>query len=145
MLGAFAALLFEYKLTGLLFVPDIAPEDHVLFICALEFLFTFVLCYLYVATRSIKSLRDSQLYGVILGLALVGLSSMGGLFNSAIGVASLVLYSIYGLELQVHVLNNVLVYVICPLLGAAAAGLAFDYLEAPAAGEFVGVEGAKTK
>ncbi len=70
---------------------------------------------------------------------------MGGLFNAAVGIASLVLSAIYHGEIQVHLLNNLLVYVVCPLFGAAAAGLAFDYLEAPAGGEFIAVEPAKTK
>lgn len=143
VLGAFFALVFEFKLSGSLFTPDISPDDHVFFICALEFLFTFALCYVYLAARTVKALRDSQLYGVILGFTLVGLASMGGLFNAAIGLASLVLYAIYGVEMYVHVFNNILVYAVCPLLGAVAAGLAFNYLEAPAQGEFLSVEGAK--
>lgn len=145
LLGAFVALLFEYKLSGSIFMPDISPEDQVFFICALELLFTFVLCYVFLATRTVKALRDSQLYGIILGLTLVGLTSMGGLFNATIGIASLILHAIYGGELQIHTLNNVLVYVVSPLLGAVIAGLTFSYLEGPASGEFVGVEGAKTK
>jgi aquaporin Z len=140
LLGAFVALVFEYKLSGSLFTPDIAPEDQVFFICALEFLFTFVLCYVFLATRTIKAIRESHLYGIILGFTLVGLTSMGGLFNAAIGCASLVLRGIYGGDIQVHMLNNILVYIVCPLLGAVAAGFAFDYLEVPADGEFVGVE-----
>lgn len=145
LLGAFVALLFEYKLSGSIFTPDISPEDHVFFICALELLFTFVLCYVFLATRTVKALRESQLYGVILGLTLIGLTSMGGLFNAAISIASLVLHAIYGSDIQIHTLNNVLVYVVSPLLGAVIAGLAFDYLEGSASGEFIGVEPAKTK
>lgn len=145
LLGAFVALLFEYKLSGSIFTPDISPEDQLFFICALELLFTFVLCYVFLATRTVKALRESQLYGIILGLTLVGLSSMGGLFNAAIGVASLVLHAIYGGEVQIHTFNNILVYVVSPLLGAVIAGLTYAYLEGSASGEFIAVEPAKTK
>ena len=87
-------------------MPDVSPNDHILFICALEFLFTAVLCYVYLATRTVKALRESQLYGIILGFTLVGLTSMGGLFNAAIGLASLALHAIYGGDVQIHTINN---------------------------------------
>lgn len=139
LVGACAALLLEFALSGSLFVPDISPEDNVWLICLLETLFTFVLCYLFLLTRTSKSFRDSQHYGMILGFSLIGLTSMGGLFNPAIGATALVLNWLLSGTVA-HATNNVLVYVICPLIGATLAGCAFDYLEVPARGEFVGID-----
>lgn len=138
-IGALLAIALEYHLSGSFFVADISPEDNVLFICMLETLFTFVLCYLYLVTRTVHQFKDTQLYGLILGFSLVGLASMGGLFNPAIGCAALILNAFFS-GAMIHVGNNVLVYIICPLIGSALAGFAFDYLEAPASGEFVSVD-----
>lgn len=137
--GALLAIALEYHLSGSLFVPDISPEDNVFFICLLEMLFTFVLCYLYLATRTVHGFKGTQLYGLILGFSLVGLASMGGLFNPAIGIAALILNGLFS-GAMIHLGNNILVYIICPLVGSALAGFAFDYLEAPATGEFVSVD-----
>lgn len=137
--GAFIAIFFEYSLSGSPFVPDISPEDNVWLICVLETLFTFVLCYLFLLTRTSKTFRDSQHYGMILGFSLIGLTSMGGLFNPAIGATSLILNALLSGTVA-HAANNVLVYVICPIIGATLAGCAFDYLEVPARGEFVGID-----
>ncbi len=139
LLGAFAAILLEFHLSGSLFVPDISPEDNVWFICLLEMLFTFVLCYIYLVVCTSKAFKDSQLYGIILGFTLVGLASMGGLFNPAIGCAALLLHAVNA-ETAVHLGHNLLVYVVCPLVGSALAGFAFDYLEAPAEGQFASVD-----
>lgn len=138
-LGALAAIYFEYTLSGSLFVPDISPEDNVLLVCLMEMLFTFSLCYVYLAVRTTHQFKGTQLYGLILGFSLIGLSSMGGLFNPAIGSAAFVLNALLAGSV-VHIGNKLLVYVICPLIGSALAGLAFDYLEAPASGEFVSVD-----
>lgn len=138
-LGALAAIYFEYTLSGSLFVPDISPEDNVLLVCVMEILFTLSLCYVYLATRTTHQFKGTQLYGLILGFSLIGLSSMGGLFNPAIGCAAFVLNAFLAGPVM-HIGNKLLVYVICPLVGSALAGLAFDYLEAPASGEFVSVD-----
>ncbi len=138
-LGALAALYFVYALAGLLYVPDISPEDNVLLVCVMETLFTLSLCYVYLATRTTHQFKGTQLYGLILGFSLIGLSSMGGLFNPAIGCAAFVLHAFLAGSVM-HIGNKLLVYVICPLVGSALAGLAFDYLEAPASGEFVSVD-----
>lgn len=138
-IGAAAAIIFEYHLSGSLFVPDVSPEDNLLFLCLLETLFTFVLCYLYLVTRTVRAFKDTQLYGIILGFSLIGLSSMGGIFNPAIGCASLALNAFFA-GAMIHVGNNLFLYVACPLIGSALAGFMFDYFEAPASGQFVSVD-----
>ena len=138
-LGALAAISLEFHLSGSLFVPDISPEDNIWFICLLEVLFTFVLCYIYLVVRTSKEFKDSQLYGLILGFTLVGLASMGGLFNPAIGCAALALNAVFS-GTAIHLGHNLLVYVICPLVGSALAGFAYDYLEVPATGQFASVD-----
>jgi glycerol uptake facilitator-like aquaporin len=142
LLGAIAAIGLEYHISGSLFVPDISPEDNSWLICLLEMLFTFVLCYVYLVTRTVHAFKNTQLYGLILGSTLVGLVSMGGLFNPAIGAAALLLNSILG-GTAIHLGHNLLVYVVCPLVGSALAGLAFDYLEAPASGQFASIDSAE--
>lgn len=144
-LGAFAALLFAYKLTGVLFLLDAASGEQTAYIGALELLLSFVLGYVFLVTRTIKLIRDTHLYGIILGCTLVGLTAFGGLINGAVAVASLVLQAIYTESSAVGTLQNFFVYALAPLMGAIAAGAAFDFLEVPAEGEFVGVEGAKNK
>jgi hypothetical protein len=52
---------------------------------------------------------------------------------------------LYHGEVEIHMFNNIVVYVVCPLLGAIAAGLSFDYLEAPARGEFLSAESAAAR
>lgn len=141
ILGAAAALIFEFKFSGALFTPDIASSDQLFFLCAFELLFAGILCYLYIATHSITPLAHTQLYGIILGLTVIGLASMGVLFNAAISVASLILHMLLHGEMQIHLLYTLLVYVVSPLLGGCLAGFAFDYLEAPAQGEFLNVDG----
>ncbi len=142
LLGAVAAIALEYQLSGSLFVPDVSPEDNLYLICLLEVLFTFVLCYVYLVTRTTHSFKKSQLYGLILGFTLVGLASMGGLFNPAIGVAALFLNRLLS-GAAISLGHNLLVYVVCPLIGSALAGFAFDYLEVPARGEFASVDSAE--
>ena len=142
LLGAFAALIFEFKLSGSLFIPDVTSTEQLFFIAGLELLFSFALCYVYLAVRTVPSLRDTHLYGLILGFTLIGLTSMGGLINAAIALSSLILNMLYHGEIEIHVFNNIMVYVVSPFVGAIAAGLSFDYLEAPARGEFLAVESA---
>lgn len=141
-LGAVAAIALEYKLSGSLFVPDVSPEDNLWLICLLEVLFTFVLCYVYLVTRTVHAFKNSHLYGIILGFTLVGLASMGGLFNPAIGAAALFLNRLLA-GTAINLGHNVLVYVVCPLIGSALAGFAFDYLEAPASGQFASIDSAE--
>lgn len=138
LLGAMAAILLEFQISGALFVPDVSIEDNVWLICLLEAMFTFVLCYIYLAVRTVKAFRETQLYGVVLGLTLVGLASMGGIFNPSIGAAALTLSALFS-GAPVHLINNLLVYVASPMVGSAIAGMVFDYLEAPAHGEFLSI------
>lgn len=149
VLGALAAIGFEYKLSNSLYVPDVSPEDNVVFICLLEVLFTFVLAYVFLVVRTVPRVRDTQLYGIILGMTFAGLSFMGGLFNPAIGAGAFLLH-FFGQAGEaaadaatVGMMHNILVYIVCPLVGGALGGLAFDYLEAPASGQFASVDSAE--
>lgn len=139
LLGATVALLLEHQVSGSLFVPDVSPGDNLWFICSLEMLFTFVLCYIFLVTRSTNAFKNSQLYGLILGFTLICLSAPGGLFNPAVGFAALGLHGLFTKSIATLGIN-LIVYVVCPLIGSALAGFAFDFLEAPVSGQFASVD-----
>ncbi len=139
VLGAAAALLVEHQISGSLYVPDVSPTDNLWFICLLEALFAFVLCYIYLVTRTVHAFKNTQLYGLILGFTLICLSAPGGLFNPAIGFAALGLHGLLTGSIM-QLAPSLLVYVVCPLIGSALAGFAFDYLEAPVSGQFASVD-----
>lgn len=142
-LGACVALLLEFKLSGTLFLPDVSPIDNVWSVCLIEILFTFVLAYIFLVVRTIPHFMQFPLYGLILGFTLIALASMGGLFNPAIAAAALTLNALYKDGVAVNLIHNILVYILSPVFGGFLAGCLFDFFEAPARGEFVGVDGRK--
>jgi glycerol uptake facilitator-like aquaporin len=142
-LGACVALLLDFKLTGTLFLPDVSPLDSIWSVCLIEILFTFVLAYIFLVVRTIPHFMQFPLYGLILGFTLVALATIGGLFNPAVAAAALTINALYTEGVAVHLMHNLLVYILSPIFGGFLAGCLFDFFEAPARGEFVGVDARK--
>jgi aquaporin Z len=124
VVAASAAALIVLWLKG--GAPLTLPDLEIAQVMAVEFLFTFALAYVVLNVATVPGVDGNSYYGaaiaftVIAGAYAVGPVS-GGAFNPAVSVGTMVMGGIGGLD--------VVVYLIAQLLGGAAAGVLFNFLD----------------
>jgi aquaporin Z len=91
-----------------------------------EILMTFVLCAVILVVATTDRYKASGIAGLIVGFTLTSIATIGGLFNPAIGLASMLFGFIEGDMLAVG--HNCVAHVIGPVLGALAAVSWFQFL-----------------
>jgi aquaporin Z len=112
--GGFAWLVY-YLLTFTSFSPDssgvaIPPAK----IFAIEVIFTFLLCLVVLFLTSITVQRRNQLSGILIGLTLVGIAFVGGVYNPAVACVPMIIdHFVTGASLF-----NSICYCTGPLVGA---------------------------
>lgn len=131
-IGALIALLLFAFITESPFIPELSPNLSPWISLGVELTLTSVLCLTVLTVIGHHDARKSGVYGLIIGLSLMAIAFVGGLFNPAIAIASTITAVLHGgtaaaTELvPVHV--NALVHVGGPLLGAAVAAWLYRFL-----------------
>jgi glycerol uptake facilitator-like aquaporin len=122
--GAFLALCLFMMVTNNVFSPEIIPGSSVVAAMTMEALLTAVLCWVCLTMGTTRMYSSTSLAGLVIGLTLVGIAFIGGLFNPAVAVGS------FGCNLfKIGVLGDVatvIVYVAGPFFGSVLASLAFN-------------------
>lgn len=130
LLGGFAAAGLFNKLAQSTFSPMPLETVRMWEAILLEALFTFILCSVFLALKSIHDSRANIIPGIALGLTLASLimtigQVTGGAFNPAVGVGP-ILYNYYlagGITLK-----NIIIYVAGPCTGSIIAVLFKNFL-----------------
>ncbi len=128
LLGAVLAALVARWLAGGAFT--VAPGADVGWFAALgvEFLFTFALVSVVLASATAKGTKGNSFYGLAIGStvmvgAFAGGAISGGAFNPAVGLGAVLVDAFSG-----GGIGHVWLYLVGPLLGAVAAAASFTFL-----------------
>lgn len=123
LLGATAALVLFFYAFGVLFehpmITEVAP--WVLFVFEALLTALFVLVYLAVAGS-----KDAIHVGVAIGFTFAGIAFLGGLYNPAIALASIITKALFEGGVDKGIAWYALIYVGGPVFGAILAGQLHD-------------------
>jgi len=125
--GATLALFFFMMITNNMFIPEMAPGTVVFTAMLIEMLFVMLLCWVCLVMpveidHKNKMLQGIQ--GIAIGLTMTAIVFIGGLFNPAVAVGSIVCMFIKaGIMTD---FSSILVYIIGPLLGSLLASYLFN-------------------
>src|SRR5688572_27986651 len=132
ILGAVAAALVVRAILGQTFAP--APGEGVAAAHAVlvEFLFTFALALVVLNSAASARTQGNSYYGLAIGFTIVvgafaGGGISGGAYNPAVGIGPTLVHSALG----GGSLGNLWIYLVGPLLGAAAGAAVFGLQERP--------------
>lgn len=128
--GALLALLAIYLLVGVAYIHPIVPEISVWVLFSIEVGLTFVFTMVFLALNHTSHLRNNQIYGLAIGFTLAAIVFFGGLYNSAIGLASLLLDTAVKRQVTSNVLWYVIIYIGAALVAAVFAAYLHRYLNA---------------
>lgn len=129
ILGACLVSLLAYAAVGTAVPPKVIPAQALIFAGVIELLLSFVLVSLVLIVATTNKFKDSQIGGLILGLTLAGLASFIGTYNPAIALGAILPHLALGTKAAgaaSPALNEILVYVLVPLVGGALAALHFN-------------------
>jgi aquaporin Z len=124
--GSFFALLLFQRITGNIFSPDMMPQVELWIAVLMEALLTGLLCWVILTVTMLGRFKNHAVYGVAIGLALMAIAFIGGLFNPAVALASLVC-SMIGSAESVPMFNLLAINVAGPLLCGALGAAAFQF------------------
>lgn len=126
ILGALLALVFVMHAFKIMFVHPMATEVHPAVVLSFEVLLAFVFSLVFLTLGGHSSLKDNHVYGIVIGLTLAGLATLGGLFNPAIALGSVGLELLNGGFDKINPLY-LGVFVLGPLVGGFLAAYAYEY------------------
>lgn len=127
LLGACVAVWMYKMVAGQLYIVDVQQElmgTSISFFS--EALLTMVLVMTFLTVTQASKFNNSTVYGVAIGLALMAIAFLGGLFNPAVGLSAMVLRLVSGGDMATW--QAVLVLVGGPLAGGAASAYLYEYL-----------------
>ena len=130
VLGAIAASLVVYVITGQTFAPAPAPTASTAAALLVELLYTFALALVVLNSAASAKTHGNSFYGLAIGFTIVvaafaGGGISGGAFNPAVGTGPILVTAVLG-EGSV---GNLWLYLIGPFLGGAAAAWVFGLQE----------------
>lgn len=126
LLGAIIALWFFWFVADSVFSPEIAPDVSLGISTGMEGLLTFVFCITALSVSMLERYKTHASHGVVIGLTLMAIAIIGGIFNPAIAGAAL-FWNIIKQGAFVGV-APVVVYIVGPLVGGAIAALMYGFL-----------------
>jgi aquaporin Z len=91
----------------------------------MEALLTGLFCWAFLTATMTAALRSAGVYGLVCGFTLVAIGSIGGLFNPAVAMGSMLMSMAQGAGCMCH--ESMLVYLIAPFAGAILAAYAYPY------------------
>ena len=130
LVGAAAAAIVVYKLTGQTFAPTPATGASTVAVLLTELLYTFALALVVLNTAVSKGTSGNSFYGLAIGFTVVvgafaGGPISGGAFNPAVGVGPTMVQTMLGSGS----LANLWYYIAGPLAGGALAAVVFGIQE----------------
>lgn len=123
-IGACIALCVFMGITSNMFVPEMAPGASVLLAAGIEAMFTMVFCWVILNMALDQRYKQASLQGIVIGLTLMAVAFIGGLFNPAVAVGSLVCNVVKNGVMAD--MPTVVVYVVGPLVGSFVASFLFN-------------------
>jgi glycerol uptake facilitator-like aquaporin len=126
-LGACVALHFFMMITGNMFIPEMVPGALVSCAILIEGLCTMLFCSVILTMCLSAKYKNATMSGTVIGLSLMAIAFIGGLFNPAVAVASFMCNAVktgYGCDPATFA-----VYVVSPLCGAFAAWGLYNYFK----------------
>jgi aquaporin Z len=125
IVGALPALGLFTIISDVLFSPEIRFDYPLIVSTGMETLLTFVLI-LVILTIVLLDRYKSNTHGIVMGLTLMAIVSIGGIFNPAVAVASIIV-NVVGDGIFVG-LYPVVVYIIGPCIASIVAAHSFRFL-----------------
>ncbi len=128
-IGAVAALWLYQSVTGQAFKLDVSPEAPLWISVLVEAMLAGVLCLTFLTVATTRRFKEHMIYGIAVGLALMSIAFIGGVFNPSIAFAAM-LSGRMGAANAASVIastNAILIYLGGPLLGGILAAFAFKY------------------
>ena len=131
ILGATAAAFAVKFILGQTFAPAPAVTASMPQALLVEFLFTFALALVVLASATAKKVQGNSFYGLAIGFtittaAFAGGPVSGGAFNPAVGIGPTIVHALSGAGGYGHLW----LYIVGPLAGAVVAAMVFNILEA---------------
>jgi|SRR5215210_4187716 len=132
VLGAIAAGLIVYVITGKTFAPAPAPAASTTAALLVELLYTFALALVVLNSAASAKTHGNSFYGLAIGFTIVvgafaGGGISGGAFNPAVGTGPILVSAMLG----DGSLGHLWLYLVGPFLGGAAAAWVFGLQERP--------------
>ena len=127
LLGAIAASLAVYAVTGQTFVPAPGPEASTLAALLAEILYTTALALVVMNVATDPATKGNSFYGLAIGFT-VGAGAFavgpisGGAFNPAVGLGPAIIHAI----ISHGAIGHVWLYIVGPCIGAAIAAAIFN-------------------
>ena len=121
--GSFVALYVFYVITNMVYAPE-PMIDMPLWLSMnveLMMIIPFCLVALFLCLRHSKHVYTPVVQAITIGFSFMAIAFVGGIFNPSIASASLLWHMMYGGEF--YHLNNLVIYVVGPLIGACLAGV----------------------
>lgn len=133
--GVCASLAYQF-LTGRFFFPSPSMDVNVMQASGVEALLTFVLCSVVLAVATCQQLKGNFIYGLAIGLTLVGIAFAGGIsggaYNPAVGLGpifgDLITGGTFAELCQTPVRHCMIIYSAGPLVGGLAAGIFYKII-----------------
>ncbi len=132
LVGAVAASLLVYAITGRTFAPAPAPAASPAAAMLVEFLYTFALALVVLNSAASAKTQGNSFYGLAIGFTVVvaafaGGPVSGGAFNPAVGTGPILVDALLGQGSA----GQLWLYLVGPFLGGAAAAAIFGIQERP--------------
>lgn len=125
-LGAFVSVLIFRLIMSSFYMVDVQPEFAGATISFFnEALLTFVLGMTFLTMTQASKFNNNTVYGLAIGFALMAIAFYGGLFNPAVGLASMACRLVSGAEMATW--QAVVVLIGGPLVGGAASAYLYKY------------------
>jgi len=125
--GALLGMWLFSLITSSVYEPDVAPGITFWVAVLMEGLLTMLYCLVWLTVLTTQRFKSTMLYGFATGLTLMAIVSIGGLFNPAIALATMIC-SISKEAGMFASGNNLIIYIVGPLVGGAIAVSLLQYL-----------------
>lgn len=130
VLGALAASIIVFVVTGKTFAPTPATEATIVGALLVEVLYTFALALVVLNTAVAKKTQGNSFYGLAIGFTVVvaafaGGGISGGAFNPAVGIGPTIINATMGSGSW----SALWLYIVGPLVGGALAATVFGMQE----------------
>ena len=125
-LGASLALWILKGMTGNVFSPDIAPDVSLIMAILMEIILATALCLVFLTLTQHKKFADNIIYGFGIGLTLTAIVLIGGLFNPAVALSSILGNIISSRSIMST--EVIYIYLFGPLVSSVIATVTYTFL-----------------
>lgn len=123
--GAYLAILWYTAITKNVYMTDVSADMPLWMAILIELLLSAALGLVFLSVATSKDYKGSVVNGAVIGLSIAGMLYLGGLYNPAIALGSLVYQLLHGVAtIAGDVCGQ---YIVGPVLGGALAAFAYDY------------------